>query len=394
MILGRTSSVCVLIRDASLFRAVDQWTKLYMGATLQLLDIRVKEMYFEDDNRERAQLTNVLEFRDSQELVSVWLKDEAIDKFVLYKTEVENQLGQKIKVVRSDRGVSTAPYSPQQNGIAERKNRTLKEMVTAMLISSGMSQDMWGEAILTATYLLNKIPRKDKEETPYELWMGRKPSYQYLRVWGCLAKVAVPAPKAQKIGPKSVDCIFIGYAKNSSAYRFIVHESKNPDIQKNTVMESRNASFFEHIFPCLLKETGSSSSLDDKVVQDKRQRDDNDLQDERQDQTEEEVEPRRSKRARNEKSFGPDFVSFMVENEPTSYREAVTSSEGQQWREAIKSEIESILQNHTWELVDLPPGCKPLGYKWIFKKKMKADGTVDKYKARLVIQGFRQREGS
>ncbi|GJS07094.1 retrovirus-related pol polyprotein from transposon TNT 1-94 [Tanacetum coccineum] len=83
----------------------------------------------------------------------------------------------------------------------------------------------------------------------------------------------------------------------------------------------------------------------------------------------------------------------MVENEPTSYREAVTSLEGKQWREAIKSEIESILQNRTWELVDLPPGCKALGYKWIFKKKMKADGTVDKYKARLVIQGFRQREG-
>ncbi|GJX40899.1 retrovirus-related pol polyprotein from transposon TNT 1-94, partial [Tanacetum coccineum] len=340
------------------------------------------------------------------------VKNEAIDKFILYKTEVENQLGKKIKVVRSDRvgeyvapfaelcakhGIRhefTAPYSPQQNGIAERKNRTLKEMVTAMLISSGMSQDMWGEAILTATYLLNKIPRKEKEETPYELWMGRKPSYQYLRVWGCLAKVAVPTPKAQKIGPKSVDCIFIGYAKKSTAYRFIVHESKNPDIQKNTIMESRNASFFENIFPCLSKGTGSSSRLDDKVVQDKRQRDDNDLQDERQDQTdEEEVEPRRSKRARNEKSFGPDFVSFMVENEPTSYREAVTSSEGQQWREAIKSEIESILQNHTWELVDLPPGCKPLGYKWIFKKKMKADGTFDKYKARLVIKGYRQREG-
>ncbi|GKB58909.1 retrovirus-related pol polyprotein from transposon TNT 1-94 [Tanacetum coccineum] len=242
---------------------------------------------------------------------------------------------------------------------------------------------MWGEAILTATYLLNKIPHKEKEETPYELWMGRKPSYQYLRVWGCLAKVAVPTPKAQKIGPKSVDCIFIGYAKNSSAYRFIAHESKNTDIQKNTVMESRNASFLEYIFPCLSKETGSSSRLDDKVVQDKRQ-----------DQTEEEeVEPRRSKRARNEKSFGPDFVSFMVENEPTSYREAVTSSEGQQWREAIKSEIDSILQNHTWELVVLPPGCKPLGYKWIFKKKMKADGTIDKYKARLVIKGYRQREG-
>ncbi|GJR30571.1 putative RNA-directed DNA polymerase [Tanacetum coccineum] len=78
---------------------------------------------------------------------------------------------------------------------------------------------------------------------------------------------------------------------------------------------------------------------------------------------------------------------------PTSYREAVTSSKRHQWKKAIKNEKDSILQNHTWELVDLPPGCKPLSYKWIFKKKMKADGTIDKYKARLVIKGFRQREG-
>ncbi|GJU00067.1 retrotransposon protein, putative, ty1-copia subclass [Tanacetum coccineum] len=101
-----------------------------------------------------------------------------------------------------------------------------------------------------------------------------------------------------------------------------------------------------------MKEIGKSSGIDDEVVQDQRQRDDNDLQDERQDQLkEEEVEPRRSKRARIEKSFGPD------------------------------------------ELVDLLPGCKPLGYKWIFKKKMKADSTIDKYKARLAIKGFRQQEG-
>nr|GEU68127.1 calcineurin B-like protein 4 [Tanacetum cinerariifolium] len=118
----------------------------------------------------------------------------------------------------------------------------------------------------------------------------------------------------------------------------------------------------------LTKEIGRSSRIDDEVVQDQRQRDDNDLQDEGQDQPKEkEVEPRRSKRARIEKSVGPDFASFMVENEPTSYREA--------------------------ELVDLLSGCKPLGYKCIFKKKMKADGTIDKYKARLVIKGFKQGEG-
>ncbi|XP_071729149.1 lysine histidine transporter-like 8 [Rutidosis leptorrhynchoides] len=71
----------------------------------------------------------------------------------------------------------------------------------------------------------------------------------------------------------------------------------------------------------------------------------------------------------------------MVENEPATYREAVSSSEGPQWKEAVKSEIDFILQNHTLELVDLPPGCKPLGYRWIFKKKLKPDGTIDKYKA-------------
>ncbi|GJU06329.1 retrovirus-related pol polyprotein from transposon TNT 1-94 [Tanacetum coccineum] len=293
---GATHHVCADKSMFHSFRAVDG-EKLYIGNSATA-DIKGEgDVILKMTSEKELKLTNLF-------------KEEAIDKFVLYKTEVENQLSRKIKVVRSDRegeyvspfaelcakhGIRhefTAPYSPQQNGHV-------------------------GEDILTATYLLNKIPHKEKEETPYELWMGRKPSYQNLRVWGCLTKVVVPTPKAQKIGPKYMDFIFIGYAKNSSAYRFIVHDSKNQDIQKNAVMESRNASFFENIFPCLTKETRSSSRLDDEVVQDKIQRDDNDLHDERQDQLEEEeVEPRKSKRARTKKSFGTDFVSFMVKIEP------------------------------------------------------------------------------
>ena len=69
-------------------------------------------------------------------------------------------------------------------------------------------------------------------------------------MWGCLAKVVVHLNKKVKIGPKTVDCIFIGYAQNSSAYQFLVHESKVSDVHKNTIIESRNASFFEHVFPC------------------------------------------------------------------------------------------------------------------------------------------------
>ena len=72
---------------------------------------------------------------------------------------------------------------------------------------------------------------------------------QILKSVGCLAKVAIPSPKKTKIGPKTIDCIFIGYVKNSSAYRFLIHKSEHSEMHVNTIIESRNASLFEHVFP-------------------------------------------------------------------------------------------------------------------------------------------------
>ncbi|CAM8966409.1 unnamed protein product [Rhodiola kirilowii] len=177
------------------------------------------------------------------ELLTVRSKDEAIEKFAMYKLEVENQLNKKIKRLRSDRGGEysepfgalcaqtgiihevTPPYSPESNGIAERKNRTIKEMMNAILHSSGLPQEMWGEAVLSANYLLNRIPRKKKEKSPYELFKGRKPSYTHLPVWGCLAKVMAPGPKRMKIAPKTIDCVFIGYARNSTDELYLYDSS-------------------------------------------------------------------------------------------------------------------------------------------------------------------------
>ncbi|CAA0819557.1 Uncharacterized mitochondrial protein AtMg00710, partial [Striga hermonthica] len=185
-------------------------------------------------------------------------KDEAVEVFKIYKTEVENQLGKRIKIIRSARGgeyvapfeqicseygiihQTTAPYSPQSNGVAERKNRTLKEMMNAMLINLGLPRNMWGEAVLTKNHILNKIPPKGKEETPYEMWKDRKSSFKYLKVWGCLAKVSVPEPKQMRIGPKTVDCVFIGYAYNSTVYRLLVHKSEN---QEASVVKLVHSSF-------------------------------------------------------------------------------------------------------------------------------------------------------
>ena len=78
-------------------------------------------------------------------------------------------------------------------------NHTLKEMMDAMLISYSIPQNMWGEVILSTNYLLNKVPKKKVEKTPYELWRGQQSSYKYLQVWGCLAKVAVHPRKKVKI---------------------------------------------------------------------------------------------------------------------------------------------------------------------------------------------------
>jgi len=83
----------------------------------------------------------------------------------------------------------------------------------------------------------------------------------------------------------------------------------------------------------------------------------------------------------------------LSEYEPQTYKAAIESSDAPYWKEAIQSKVEYILRNHTWELVDLPPGNKLIGQKWIFTKKLRPDGMIEKYKARLVAKGFRKKEG-
>ncbi|GJR96163.1 retrovirus-related pol polyprotein from transposon TNT 1-94 [Tanacetum coccineum] len=335
-------------------------------------------------------------------------KDEALNMFKTYKAEVENQLDKKIKILRSDRGgeyesndfaefcstfgivhQTTAPYTPQQNGVAERKNRTLKNMINSMLITSGAPHSLWGEACLAANTILNKIPHKKSDKSPYQLWKGKQPSYKRMKVWGCLAKVQIPLPKRTKLGPKTVDCVYLGPAKNSAAYRFLVYKSNIEDISNNTIIESAEADFFENIFPYKDKEKQISNPRK-RVMNDQLSQDETDNNSEI---PQENVEPRRSKRAKVTKDFGPDYMTYIVNEEPQTYKAAMESSEAPYWKEAIQSEIDSIVHNNTWKLVDLPSGHKPIGHKWIFKKKLRPDGTIEKYKARLVAKGYRQKEG-
>jgi transposase InsO family protein len=207
---------------------------------------------------------------DSTRFCYVYLlksKDEALHYFKTYKAEAENQLERKIKRLRSDCGGEyfssefsdfcvkhgiihgrTPPYSPQSNGVAERKNRTLIDLVNAMLETLGLSKEWWGEAILTACHVLNKVPTKNKEIIPFEKWEKKKLNVSYLRTCDCLAKVNVPINKKCKLGPKTIDCVFLGYAFHSVGYMFLIINSGVLDMLVGTIIESRDATFFRTSF--------------------------------------------------------------------------------------------------------------------------------------------------
>jgi hypothetical protein len=101
---------------------------------------------------------------------------------------------------------------------------------------------------LTACHVLNRVPIKNKEITPFEEWEKKRLTLSYLRTWGCLAKVNVPITKKRKLGPKTVDCVFLGYALHSVGYRFLIVKPGVPDMHVGTIMESRDATFFRTFF--------------------------------------------------------------------------------------------------------------------------------------------------
>ena len=324
-------------------------------------------------------------------------KDEVFNKFKVYKSIVENQKEKKIKILRSDRGGEyfptifssfceehriihqrTSPYTPQQNGLAERKNRTLVDMVNSMLLSSQLPFNLWGEALLSVCHIHNRIPSKITKTSPYELWNGRKPNLSYIRVWGCLAFYRVPDPKRTKLGPREMKSVFVGYAKNSKTYMLL-------DLESNVIMESRDVQFLEN--KTRDDSTNESTSLSGGVNETNIPNRSSSplLVDNKNTKIQEQVEIRRSQRTKKEKVLDPDFISsqaivFLVEGNrnnnvlnkipillnveeditPKTYKEALTSRDSSFWKEAINDEIDSLLSNGTWVLVDPPPNSKLL----------------------------------
>ena len=164
-------------------------------------------------------------------------KSESFEKFKEFKNEVQNQLGKSIKTLRSDRGGEylsqefddylkecgiisqlTPPATPQWNGVSERRNRTLLDMVRSMMSQADLPISFWGHTLETTAFTLNCVPSKSIQKTPYEIWIGKRPSLSFMKIWGYEAYVKRLA--SDKLGPKSDKCYFVGYPKETKGYYF------------------------------------------------------------------------------------------------------------------------------------------------------------------------------
>ncbi|GJY62248.1 retrotransposon protein, putative, ty1-copia subclass, partial [Tanacetum coccineum] len=332
----------------------------------------------------------------------------SINKKRKLSQEFKEYLGKKLKLFRSDEVVNfkqefkeylgkngivqhlTSPYTPQQNGVSERRNRTLLDMVRSMFNLTTLPLSFWDYALESAVRILNMVPTKKVDKTPYEIWHGKAPNLSYLKVWGCEAYVK--RDSADKLQQRSVKCIFVGYPKETMGYYFYFPP-------ENKVIVARYGDFLER----------------DLISQEFSGRD-YDLEDDHMDTLPSEntseilVEPEslgppselipvrrfeRTTRAPNRLCLNMEVEDDVVWDlgEPTNYKAAMLDPDKVIWQGAMDEEMNSIKVNEVWAEVDPPLNAKIIRSKWLFKKKTDMDGEVHTYKARLVAIGHTQSYG-
>lgn len=353
-------------------------------------------------------------------------KSQYLDKFKEFKNMAENQTGKRIKVLRSDNakelvcqnftnflkesGIKrqlTTSYTPQQNGVAERMNRTLVEMSRCLMIESGLPMTLWTELINTSAYIRNRCPTKlNGSKTPEELWTGRMPTVKYFRKIGCKTYVLDKTSKRSKWDARSNEYILVGYSEESKGYRLWKQGTKQ-------IIISRDVKFLENKMYSTIEREDSPNFFEFIQNDIGNIRDEQNSQDKQIKDTNEQIinnEPERNtsqidkdnietpadnikNRLRPRKNKESSYVTKENIVDPRTVSEAISSDSAEEWIRAMEDEYRSLMKNCTWSLTDLPHDRKPIGCKWVFKSKINPDGSVEKLKARLVAKGYSQKYG-
>ncbi|GJX65126.1 retrotransposon protein, putative, ty1-copia subclass [Tanacetum coccineum] len=282
-------------------------------------------------------------------------KHEVFETFKVFKNEVENQLGKTIKALWSDRGGKyisqefkeylkasgivqqlTPPYTPQHNGVSERRNHTLLDMVRSMMNLTTLPLSFWDYALESATRILNMVPTKKVDKTPYELLYGKVPNLSYLKVWGCEALVKRDTP--DKLQQRSVKCIFIGYPKETMGYYFYFPP-------ENKIIVARYVEFFEK---SLITQEVSGRVIDLEEIQNEDTSPSEitseiPMEVEGFEPPQEEVIPihssERTHRAPNRLCLNVEAEEHSLGdlNEPTSYKDAMLDPKSNKWLDAMNA---------------------------------------------------------
>ncbi|KAK4391658.1 Retrovirus-related Pol polyprotein from transposon RE2 [Sesamum angolense] len=296
-----------------------------------------------------------------------------------FYNEIYTQFSVNIRILRTDNALefvqksvsdfcnskgilhqTSCPYTSQQNGVAERKHRHLLDVARTIMTHMHVPKSYWGDAVLTACYLINRMPSTVLHgDTPYSCLFPDQPLFGIApRVFGCVYFVHIHSPNLDKLSPRSVKCIFLGYSRT----------------QKGLL-----SSFLHPQFPCL-----PPLSVPPHTEPPTRP-----LQ----------VYSRRNRSTTTTLIVPPDLPPTAAPGNPSA---TPTDDLPIALRKGAKTP--DVEDGHgqrnvcsrfkgTWELVEVPPNADIVACRWVFTLKFRADGTLERYKARLVAKGFTQTYG-
>lgn len=384
-------------------------------------------------------------------------KSDVLTVFKEYKAEMENFTGKRIKALQSDNGREyvnsefdtylkkcgikrrlTVPYTPQQNGVAERKNRTLVEMARCMMRQAGVPPIFWAEAVNTACYIRNRCPTAAlKGRLPFTVWTGKTPTMIYMQTFGTKVFVKIKGNRG-KFDSRSEEGIFVGYDRQSKAYRVHLPRSKQTIASRDVKFMGESA--FRHEYKEILD--ADDSPCDEIEVESSKPEEDNEDEEQRQIDVvrrgrkrgstvswEELVQPmkrgrgrprliRSGSRGRPRKQYASTtvetgeeedsdeendeeeepavtedevFTANIATHDPLTWQEALETEDSNAWKIAMEDEYLAQIKNCTWEIVPRPKRRKVIGSRFVFTTK--STGDKMKKKVRLVAKGCSQRPG-
>lgn len=367
---------------------------------------------------EKYFLTFIDDYSKCTRVFCIKSKAETAKCFIEFVNLVENKFNKRLKKLQCDNGkeylnkdiynfirqkgielLPCPPYVHELNGVAERYNRSIMDVGRCLMREAKIHRRYWPEIIKTAAYLKNRtIANTVENKTPYEIFFGIKPNVEHLKIYGSRVYVRVPEVlRSSKWDDKAQLGVLVGY--NENGYRVLVN---------NKIVNARHVQVVEENTQliCLEKldneddrdsnDSNDSNIKDDIIVKSESEEcvdATESVSDSNNDNPNDLVVERKSKRKKSPVSrYGNPvshfvYVNYIDANVPNTFEEATNSHDSKKWQIAMDSEMNSLMKNNTWQIVDRPKDKRVIDVKWVFKKK-----NDNVYKARLVVRGFQQKE--